>query len=429
MADPIRLEPQDEAARGSADSASHHAEVPPQSQENREVWPEEIAEPSARDKARSYFQKHPAAPWVLLALLLALLVGGYSIWHYYSIRESTDDAQIEGHIDPISPRVSGTVQQVFVDDNQVVQAGTVLVQLDPRDYQVALDRARADLADAQASAQAARVGVPITTTSTASGVSTAQANLAASQQEVDAAQARLREAQANWTKLNLDLKRMEALVTKDEVSQQQYDAAVAAEQASRATVDSARAGVATAQSHVAQAEAGLRSAQTAPQQVQAMKARAAAADATAQKDQAAVEQAQLNLQYATVRAPVTGVVSRKTVEPGQVVQPGQPLMALVNLEDIWVVANFKENQLRNMRVGQAVKIHVDTYNRDYNGHVQSVAGATGARFSLLPPENATGNYVKVVQRIPVKIVLDKGEDPQHNLRPGMSVEPTVMTGK
>jgi membrane fusion protein, multidrug efflux system len=185
--------------------------------------------------------------------------------------------------------------------------------------------------------------------------------------------------------------------------------------------------VAMAQSRVAEAEAAVRSAQTAPQQVAMTEARAGAASANVAKYQAAVEQAELNLQYCTVRAPVTGIVSKRSVEPGQVVQAGQPLFALVNLDDLWVTANFKENQLRNMRPGQAATVSVDAFGHTYRGHVDSIGGATGARFSLLPPENATGNYVKVVQRIPVKIVLDPGQDSEHRLRPGMSVVPTVIT--
>jgi membrane fusion protein (multidrug efflux system) len=187
--------------------------------------------------------------------------------------------------------------------------------------------------------------------------------------------------------------------------------------------------VATAESHVVQAEAQLRAAQTAPEQVQMIQARYAAAQAAAQKNAAALQQAELNLQYTTIVAPFAGVVSKKNVEPGQVVQPGQPLVSVVNLEDVWVTANFKENELRKMRVGQPAKVEVDAYNRTYDAHVDSFSGATGARFSLLPPENATGNYVKVVQRVPVKICFEKGQNDNHLLRPGMSVVATVTTGR
>jgi len=393
----------------------------------REPWPEEAEPPSRVARTRSYFRQHPKAKWILLVVLVLVFVAGYAVWHHYAIRESTDDAQIDGHIAPISARVSGTVLKVNVDDNQYVQAGAVLVQLDPTDYANAVERARAELQDAEAAARAARTGVPVTSTSTSSQLRTAQANLRAAQQEVAVAQARLREAEAqhNWTLA--ELKRMQQLVARDEISRQRYDAALTAEQQAAATVDAARAAVENAHSHVIQAKAQVEGAETAPQQVAITRARAGAAAANVQRLQAALQQAELELQYTTVRAPVTGTVSKKTVESGQVVQPGQPLLAVVNLDDVWVTANYKETQLRNLRVGQPVSIEVDAYGRSYNGHVESFAGATGARFSLLPPENATGNYVKVVQRVPIKIVFERGQDPNHLLRPGMSVVPTVLT--
>ena len=405
---------------------------------------------------RPSFRDRPRAKFIVGGAALLLLGVAAFVWHYYSNRESTDDAQIDGHINPISPRVGGTVIAIEVNDNQYVEAGTVLVKLDPKDFQVAVEKAQADLASAKAAAQAARTGVPVTTTTTGSRVSTSQAQLQMSQagllvaqKQVEAARARrtaaqahLAEAQANHTKAARDLDRMKQLISKDEVSQQQYDAAVATATASEAAVDSARADVSEAnqsvqvaesqltqaQAEIDKARAELASAQSAPQQVAIERARAASADARVQEAQAALDQAELNLQYTVVRAPVSGQVSKKTVELGQIVQPGQPLMALVPLQDIWVTANFKETQLKNMRPGQPVTISVDALGgRDFKGHVQSLAAATGEKFSLLPPENATGNYVKVVQRIPVKIVFEKGEDPQHLLRPGMSVEPTVIT--
>jgi membrane fusion protein (multidrug efflux system) len=390
----------------------------------REPFPEE-EEPSARRRARSYSQQHPGAKWVLLLAVVALAATAVAVWRYYAARESTDDAQVDAHIAPVSARVSGTVVAVHVDDNQVLKAGQVVVQLDRKDYQVALERAKADLADAIAGHRAATTTVPITHTDTASALDTARANLAAAQKEVAMVEARRREAEANHTKAAQDLERMRQLVAKDEVSRQQYDTAVAAEQAAQATVDAAQAAVATAQSHVVQAEAQVRAAQTAPQQVAVTEARAGAAGANVQKYQAAVAQAELNLQYTTIQAPVNGVVSKRSVEPGQVVQSGQPLMAIVNLDDIWVTANYKETQLEYMKVGQRATIHVDAYNRDFRGHVDSIGGGTGARFSLLPPENATGNYVKVVQRVPVKIVFEPGQD-LAGLRPGMSVVTTVI---
>jgi membrane fusion protein, multidrug efflux system len=256
------------------------------------------------------------------------------------------------------------------------------------------------------------------------------------------AQARVREVEANAAKAAQDVERLRGLLAKDEVSQQQFEAATAAAEAQKAAADSARsqvaeaeAGIRVAESKLAQARAGeqqsqaeLRTAQTGPSQVTATRARASSAEAHVQQARATLAQAELNLQYSTVKAPVRGIVSKKAVNVGQVVQAGQPLMAIVQVDEVWITANFKETQLKDVRAGQRAAIRVDAYGgRRFTGKVDSIAGATGARFSLLPPENATGNFVKVVQRIPVKIVLDPGQDPEHLLRPGMSVVPTVFT--
>jgi membrane fusion protein, multidrug efflux system len=388
---------------------------------------DEEREEERQTKARGYLKRNPRAKWIVLAVVLVVLVGGLLVWHYFSIRESTDDAQIEGDIIPISARVGGTVQRVLFEDNQYVEAGAILVQIDQADYKIALDRAEADLADAQAGAQAAKANIPITSTTTSSQLETSRANLVAAQREVEAAQSRVKEAEANEQKAAADLERYRQLVQKDEVPRQTYDTAVATEASTRAMLDSSRAAVAVAQSKVLQAEAQVRSAGTAPQQIEVTRGRAGSATASVMKNTAAVEQARLDLEYTTVRAPVSGIVSKKSVQPGQVISPGQPLVALVPTQNMWVVANFKETQLKNMRPGQSATIHVDAYGRDYKGHVDSFGGATAARFSLLPPENATGNYVKVVQRVPVKIVFEKDQDPEHRLRPGLSVTPTVIT--
>jgi membrane fusion protein, multidrug efflux system len=388
-------------------------------------------------------------------LVLALI--GAAVWYFVTFgRESTDDAQIDSHVTQMAARVGGTITKVAVDDNQLVDAGAVLVELDPRDYQVALDRARAELADAEAAAMAAQTNVPITSTTATSGVTTArggvtqaQSGVAAAEQDVAAArarlttaQARLREAEANAAKAAKDVERLRGLLAKDEVSQQQFDAVSAAAEAMRAAADSARsqvveaqAGISVAESKLAQARAAeqqaraeLQTAQTAPQQIAATKARASSAEARVQQARANLTQAELQLQYTSVKAPIHGIVSKKGVNVGQVVQAGQPLVAIVDVDNVWVTANFKETQLKNMRPGQRAAVDVDAYGgREYKGKVDSIAGATGARFSLLPPENATGNFVKVVQRVPVKIVLDPGQDPEHLLRPGMSVTPTVHT--
>lgn len=395
---------------------------------------------SDRDlKWKDFRSRSPRLRMFIIIGLVVLLVAGFFLWRYFNSYESTDDAQIDGHLNPVSARVGGHVQKLMVDDNQYVQAGQPLVQIDPRDYEVVVARAKADYDNAVAEAQAAGVNVPITSTSTTSQlaaanaeVATAEASLAAARQQYDAANAQMAQAEANNVKAQNDLARYKQLVSKQEISQQQYDQAYAAAQAGTAAVDAARAAasaaqqqIRAAQSRVIQAQANQRGASTGPQQVKAIRSRAQSAEAQVEAKKAALDQAQLNLQYTTIVSPVNGVVTSRTVEVGQNVQPGQELMRIINLDDIWVTANFKETQLRDMRVGQPVTIHVDTTGQDYKGHLQSIAGASGAVTSLLPPENATGNFVKVVQRIPVKITLDPGETRQHVLRPGMSVEPKV----
>lgn len=391
-----------------------------------------------RERRRSAFA-NPRFRLGLIIVLVVLLVAGIAAWRYFTSYESTDDAQIDGHINSVSPRVSGHVLKLNVDDNQYVQAGQVLVEIDPTDYEVAVERAKADYADAVAAAEGARVNVPITSISTTGQVSTAEADvtnsragIAAATQQYEAAKAQLLSAQANNTKAQSDLVRYKQLVDKQEISQQQYDQALAAAQSSAASVESAAANVRAAEQQVIQArgkldqaEANLRTANTAPKQVTVIRSRAASAEAQVQRRKADLDQAVLNLGYTKVVAPVAGVVSNRTVEVGQNVQAGQEMMKVIPLEDVWVTANLKENQLRNMHPGQSVEIHVDANGKNYRGHVDSIAGASGARFSLLPPENATGNYVKVVQRIPVKIVFEPGELKERVLRPGMSVEPKV----
>lgn len=347
------------------------------------------------------------------------------LWWHTRFHESTDDAQIEADIAMISARVRGTVKDVAVADNQLVAAGDVLMRLDPTDFEVALRRAEAEAADARAAAIAARASVPITTTTSAGQVDTASAAVAAAQQEVEGAQARLDEAEANLKRASSDLSRYRLLIEKDEISRQQFDAAVSTEAAARAARGAAQAALAEVRSHVVQAGAQLRTAGTGTDQIAVARAKADAADAAGRKAEATVEQARLDLEYATVKAPTAGVVSKKGAQPGQTVLAGQQIFAIVPLDRIWVVANFKESQLRLMRPGQPVVVHVDAYGRDYKGRVESIGGATAGKFSLFPPENATGNFVKVVQRVPVKIVLDLGQDPDHLLRPGMSVVPTV----
>lgn len=376
----------------------------------------------------------------IVIAIIVLLVIGFFAYRYFTSYESTDDAQVDGHINSVSARVSGHVIKLNVQDNQYVSAGTVLVEIDPADYQLAYEKAKADYADARAAALAAGVNVPITSVSTASQISATEADVNSARAGIEvalhqyqAAKAQLQQAEANDVKAQNDLGRYKQLIAKQEISEQQYDQAVAAAlasaagvEAARATVDAAQQQVTQAQGKLVQAQSNWANARTAPRQMQVTRARAASAVAEVQRMKANLDQAQLNLQYTKVVAPVNGIVSDRTVEVGQNVAPGQELMKVINLDDIWVVSNFKETQLRDMRPGQHVTIDVDANGRKYSGKVDSIAGASGARFSLLPPENATGNYVKVVQRIPVKIVLDPGSNNDHQLRPGMSVTPKVQ---
>jgi len=394
--------------------------------------------------------------FILLALLVIAAIVAIPVYAYYSVRESTDDAQVDGHIVPISARINGTVLSVLVNDNQQVKAGDELVRLDPADYQVAVSQAQAQLASAQANIAESTVNVPLTTINTNALIQTSssqtqesQAAVTSAQQAVDGARAKVAAAdaslagrRADLVKAQQDLARFKSLVEKDEISKQDYDAAVAAEQASAAAVDLAKADANAARHALDQAVAELgqakarlitamtqqrQSEESSPKQRQVSEARYKQAQAQARRAEANLNQARLSLSYTFIKAPVDGIVSRKTAEPGMQVSIGQQIMALVPLDDVWVTANFKETQLRKMHVGQKVEIEVDTYGgRKYHGHIDSLAAASGAKFSLLPPENATGNYVKVVQRVPVKIRLEPGENRDHSLRPGMSVTPTVL---
>jgi membrane fusion protein (multidrug efflux system) len=395
----------------------------------------------ANYKRRSAFLSHPHTRLGFILAGLVILIGVFFLWRYLASYESTDDAQIDGHVNSVSARVSGHVLKLNVQDNQYVEKGTVLVEIDPADYEVAVAQARAVYADAQAQAAAAGINVPIANVSTSSqvsgaqaGVSSAKAGIAAARQQYEAAKSQAVEEEANNTKAQNDLVRYKQLIDKQEISQQQYDQAVASAQASVATLQAARARadalaaqIEQAQDKLAQAGADLRTADTAPQTMRATRARALSAQANGDRRKAELDQAELNLQYAKVIAPVSGVVSNRTVEVGQNVQPGQEMMKVIPLDegDLWVTANLKETQLKKMKPGLPTDIAVDATGKTYKGHVDSIAGASGARFSLLPPENATGNYVKVVQRIPVKIVFDKDETKGHELRPGMSVVPKV----
>jgi len=376
---------------------------------------------------------------VIVVVALALIAVG--VWWRSTFTEGTDDAQVNGHLIQVSARIAGQVLKVDVEENQVVKAGDTIAELDPSDYKVAVENAEAALASAQANAAAADVNVPITTINTGSnlrsadaGVSGTQASVGQAEKQLDAAHARVAQAQANLTKAQADLERYKPLVEKDVISKQQFDAAVAAADATKAAVADATAseqaavdGVKVAMEREAQAQAGLKYAETGPQQVAAQSARAKQALAQVAQAQAQLDQAKLNLGYTKIVAPTAGIITRKSVEIDQNVAPGQNLLTLVSLEGLWVTANFKETQLRHMSAGQAVEIEVDATGKTYHGTVTQIGGATGSVLSLFPPENATGNYVKVVQRVPVRIDFTDlpGEDPGHLLRPGLSVEPKV----
>ena len=387
-----------------------------------------VAYPSRRSHKR----------WIIVAAVAVLLVGGIFLWRYLSGFESTDDAQVDVHLYPVSARISGYVQAVHVEDNQYVQEGATLVEIDPKDYQVAEAKAQANLETAEASARALNIDVPISSVDTnsqlkftSSDVENAKAAIAASEKQVAAAWARIQEAEAENVKAQDDVQRYHLLLIQDEVPKQTYDHAVAAAQTDTAAVAAAKADEASAEQNVLQARSRLseaiardESAQAGPQRVASTRARALSAVADERQKRAELDQAELNLGYTKIFAPVSGEVTKKVVV-GLNVDPGEQLLTVVPLDQIWITANFKETQLKDMRPGQKVKITCDSNGRSYQGHVDSISGATGPLFSLLPPENATGNYVKIVQRVPVKIVLEPGGNRDHQLRPGMNVEAKV----
>jgi membrane fusion protein, multidrug efflux system len=378
---------------------------------------------------------------IIIVVIAVILVASVGFWWHSTFSEDTDDAQVNGHLIQVSSRIAGQVLKVYVDENQMVKKGDTIADLDPRDYQVAVENAKAVLASAQANAAAANVAVPLLTVNTGSILASANSDVTGShagvlqaQQQQQAAHARVVQAQANQKKAQSDLDRYKPLVEKDVISKQQFDAAVAAAAASDAAVQDALAseqaaseGIRVAREHESQSQAQLKYAQTGPQQIAAQNARARQAEAQVQQAQAQLDQANLNLGYTKIIAPESGIITRKSVEINQNVSVGQNLLTLVSLEDIWVTANFKETQLRHMEAGQLVEISVDATGKSYQGKVTQIGGATGSVLSLFPPENATGNYVKVVQRVPVRIDFTdlEHEDTNHVLRPGLSVEPKV----
>jgi len=398
---------------------------------------------------------NPKVKRLLLVAGVVVVLAVVGLVVYYHNRESTDDAQVDGHITPISSKVYGRVAEVLVTDNQQVKAGQVLAKIDPRDYQAALDQAKAQLALAESEAQSAGVDVPRTRENSASGTSNASAQLLGAQADEASAQARYEQAQTedlSYARANIeksranaelaksDLERYRPLMEKGEISKQQYDSAKANADASSSAlkadeeklaqaqrnVQVVKAQLDAAKARVGQARAGVSSALADTKQISMRAADALGKVAKVQQARAALDAAQLNLSYTEIIAPVNGVATHKQVEVGQIVQQGQGLLVVVPLHDVWVTANFKETQLKNMKAGQKAEIKVDTYGKTFSGHVDSIAGATGSVLSLLPPENATGNYVKVVQRIPVKILVDPIPQEKAILRPGMNVDVTVI---
>jgi len=388
-------------------------------------------------------KKKGISPLTILILLIvagALAVGGFFLYGYLDSYESTDDAQVDGHINSVSSRIAGTVTGVYFEDNAHVKVGQVLIDLDPRDYAISREQAEAQLVQSQAQINAQNPNVLITGTTNATTLSTAGsdiasaiAGIASAEAEYATSLANIRLAQANHANDVAEVARFKILVDKDEVSRQQYDAKVTAAKASQATVEANQAAADASlkvidqrKAEAAQSRAREQQArENAPRNIAIQRANIESRRADAQKNKAAVDQALLNLQYTKILAPATGIVGKKSVEVGTRVSPGQELLVVVPVDDIWVTANFKETQLRRMHEGQRVTLKVDAFEHKYEGYIQSLAAASGAKYSLLPPENATGNYVKVVQRIPVRIRLKDGENSDHRLRPGMSVEPKV----
>ncbi len=401
---------------------------------------QEQSKPPLKERARTYVQTHRKG--ILLGSIgfVVAVIATIFLVIYLDSYESTDDAQVDGHLNAISARIAGTVTGVYIDNNQTVAANQLAVDLDPADYQTAFDSAKADYAQAEAQFHAENPNVPITETTNLTAISSAGADVAAAEAAVIAAQqdyqaklADIRQAEANNNKAQTDVERYRALVVREEVSKEQFDTIVANAKTQAAMVDASKAAAEASQKAIDQAKAQLLQAQSkqdeanknAPRSVAVRRAQLAGREAAVLAAKAQMGQAQLNLSYTKIFAPVAGVISQKTVEVGQRIQPGEELFTISQLDDIWITANFKETQLRKMHPGEKVDIYVDAYGRTFRGYVENMPGATGSVASLLPPENATGNFVKVVQRLPVRIRLNQGEDPQHLLRLGMSVEPKV----
>jgi membrane fusion protein (multidrug efflux system) len=406
-----------------------------------ELLQEKKAPPANRPAAPPVEKGRNATRWIAGFVVLLVAVSGYLWWQHSQAYESTDDAQIEGHLDSVSSRIAGTVTYInpAIANNQFVQAGTLLLELDPRDYQADLASARATLNARGAEQRAAQSAIPIANANAfgqlraaEAAKAQAEANVETEQANLTVAQHSLQRDQAIHERAERDRVRYQALVDKQEISRSDYDAratdaatAAQAVESDRASIRSTEQKIEQAKNVVIQRQALIDAANSAPDQVTNVRTKSQAASGQVEQAQTAIDTIRLNLTYTKIYAPASGIIGRKTVEIGNRVQPGQGLMVIVPVDDIWITANFKETQMKHMYPGQPVSIHVDSFDRDYQGHVESMPGAAGPLFSLFPPENSTGNYVKVVQRFPVRIRLNKDQDPQHALRPGMSVEPAV----
>jgi membrane fusion protein (multidrug efflux system) len=412
-----------------------------ESQEKRNGNGEERADAGKQDVEKGGEKKrHPVRNVILVVVGVAILVGAVLYWLNARHYEDTDDALVDGHISGIAARVAGTVTGIYVEEHAQVQAGQVLAELDPRDSQAAVDQARGELAKAQAEMQAEQPNVPLTQVTTQTSIATsstdvraAEAAVAAADRDHEAALEKVREAEANNAKAQADVARYRPLVEKDEVAREQFDQVVANARALAATVSAARASAESAAKQADQRRAQLTETQqkaeearrNAPQQVAVRRANVSTKQAAVAAARAQLDQALLNLSYCKITTPVPGIVAKRTAEVGEHVTPGQQMVLVAQTADMWVTANFRETQLQLMRAGQSARIHVDALSRDFDGYVDGMPAASGAVTSLLPPENATGNFVKVVQRLPVRLRFKSGQDGLERLRPGMSVEPKV----
>jgi membrane fusion protein (multidrug efflux system) len=393
---------------------------------------EKKPDPVTRGRGRAFF----------IFFVFLLIAAGVGIYFWLQSRqfESTDDAQVEAHLNSISSRVDGSIARVYVDNNQIVKAGDPLVDLDPRDFQVALDQTRAQLAQARIQVTAQQPSVPITQVESSTNITGAEADVAnaeavvgVAERDRESAVARLAEAQANAAKAQADLARYTMLIKNEEVSQQEFDQVAATAKAQDATVAANLAAVQSAgrtveqrQAQLAQVKSRLSQYMTnAPAQLAIRQANVQSQQANQQTAQTMVEQAALKLSYTKIAAPAAGIILKRSAEVGERINAGQQLLMIAQIADIWVTADFKETQMHNIHPGQSARIHVDALGQDFEGYVETIGGSTGAIASVLPPENATGNYIKIVQRIPVRLRFKPNQNGLDRLRPGMSVEPDV----